>query len=121
MRYRHNGAQPVYAPNSFSGPHADHGLQDPSWFVDGEIVRSAYTPHREDDDFVQPRTLWEQVLSATDQQHMVGNLVVAGTADVVADMRDAPPGTALRVEGLVEPGSRIYYLRSVVREGTNPR
>jgi len=49
------------------------------------------------------------------------NLVVAGTADVVADMRDAPPGTALRVEGLVEPGSRIYYLRSVVREGTNPR
>ena len=49
------------------------------------------------------------------------NLLVAGTADVVADMRDAPPGTALRVEGLVEPGSRIYYLRSVVREGTNRR
>jgi len=49
------------------------------------------------------------------------NLLVAGTADVVADMRDAPPGTALRVEGLVEPGSRLYYLRSVVREGTNRR
>ncbi len=49
------------------------------------------------------------------------NLLVAGTADVVADMQDAPPGTALRVEGLVEPGSRIYYLRSVVREGTNRR
>ena len=49
------------------------------------------------------------------------NLLVAGMADVVADMRDAPPGTALRVEGLVEPGSRIYYLRSVVSEGTNRR
>ena len=88
MRYRHNGAQPVYAPNSFSGPHADHGLQDPSWFVDGEIVRSAYTPHREDDDFVQPRTLWEQVLSATDQQHMVGNLVAHLMAGVRRDIID---------------------------------
>ena len=29
--------------------------------------------------------------------------------------------TALRVEGLVEPGLRVYHLRSVVREGTNRR
>ena len=44
------------------------------------------------------------------------NLLVAGPADVVAALRDAPPGTALDIEGLVERDSRIYYLRRVERE-----
>jgi catalase len=75
MRYRHNGAQPVYAPNTFGGPHADPSIQEPGWSVSGEITRSAYEPHREDDDFVQPRALWTDVLSETDRQHLVTNLV----------------------------------------------
>jgi catalase len=88
MRYHHNGDQPVYAPNSFGGPHADPNRQDPSWFVVGEIVRSAYTLHSEDDDFGQPRTLWKKVLSETDKQHMVNNLVAHLRAGVRPDLID---------------------------------
>ncbi len=51
MRYRHNGNQPVYAPNSFGGPKADPSFMDVGWAVEaGEILRSAYTPHSEDND-----------------------------------------------------------------------
>jgi catalase len=76
MRYRHNGNQPVYAPNSFAGPKADPGFAETAWGVDGgEIIRSAYTPHKEDDDFGQPRTFWEKVLSDTDKAHLVSNIV----------------------------------------------
>jgi len=48
MRYRHKGDQPVYAPNSFHGPVADpQRFSSPSgWEVSGEIIRSAYQPHR---------------------------------------------------------------------------
>src|SRR5260221_346230 len=76
MRYRHNGKQPVYAPNSYGGPQADSlHYTDPGWFTSGEIMRSAYTPHAEDNDFVQPGNLYRQVLSETDQQHLVNNIV----------------------------------------------
>ncbi len=77
MRYRHAGAQPVYAPNSFGGPAADpvRYAEPAAWDVSGEIVRSAYTRHREDDDFTQPGTLWRNVLSETDREHMVTNVV----------------------------------------------
>ena len=89
MRYRHDGDQPVYAPNSFGGPRADGTLKDPSWVVDGaEIVRSAYTLHREDDDFGQPRTLWAKVLSATDKRHLIDNFVDHLKAGVQPDVID---------------------------------
>ena len=86
MRYRHNGEQPVYAPNSFSGPRANAQLEEPGWFVSGEIARSAYEPHREDDDFVQPRALWNSVLSETDRAHLVANLVSHLKAGVRSDI-----------------------------------
>jgi catalase len=35
MRYRHNGAQPVYAPNSYGGPRADPQFHAPRWYVEG--------------------------------------------------------------------------------------
>jgi len=76
MRYRHNGNQPVYAPNSFGGPQADPGFAETTWGVEGgEMIRSAYTLHKEDDDFGQPRTFWENVLSDTDKAHLVSNIV----------------------------------------------
>ena len=74
MRLRHNGTQPVYAPNSFGGPAADPRYEEPGMFVSGEIARSASAPHRDDDDFVQPRALWTNVLSETDREHMVTNI-----------------------------------------------
>jgi catalase len=76
MRYRHNGNQPVYAPNSYGGPRADsERYPEPSWFTSGEIMRTAYTLHAEDNDFVQPGNLYRHVLSDTDRDHLVSNIV----------------------------------------------
>ncbi|HEY6541533.1 MAG TPA: catalase [Ktedonobacteraceae bacterium] len=77
MRYHHHGQQPVYAPNSYGGPQADpQRYSEPKdWFVSGEIMRSAYVPHAGDDDFIQARTLYRQVMSQTDRDHLVSNIV----------------------------------------------
>ena len=77
MRYRHNGNQPVYAPNSYGGPRADpQRYRDPSWFVEAaEIMRTAYMAHKDDNEFIQPGALYRQVMSPTDRDHLVGNIV----------------------------------------------
>jgi catalase len=77
MRYNYNGKQPVYAPNSYGGPRADtQRYHDPNWFVEAaEIRRTAYLAHRDDDDFIQPGTLYRRVMSQTDRDHLVGNIV----------------------------------------------
>jgi catalase len=77
MRYRHAAAQPVYAPNSFGGPAADvdrYG-DDASWAVSGEILRHAYTLRRDDDDYGQPGALVRTVLTDTERDHLVANIV----------------------------------------------
>ena len=43
--------------------------------MSGQLVRSPYTPHRDDDDFVQPRALYQRVLSEADREHLVANIV----------------------------------------------
>jgi catalase len=77
MRYTHGGNQPVYAPNSYGGPQADPiRYADPSWFVEaGEVMRSAYELHAEDDDFIQAGNLYRDVMSATNRDHLVSNIV----------------------------------------------
>jgi catalase len=77
MRFRHNGSQPVYAPNSYGGPRADpERYRDPSWFVEGaEIMRTAYEAHRDDNDFIQPGTLYRQVMTPTERDHLADAIV----------------------------------------------
>jgi catalase len=78
MRLLGNGGpQPVYAPNSYGGPRADsRRYNNPGWFVDaGEIMRSAYLAHSDDDDFVQPGILYREVMSPADRDHLVSNIV----------------------------------------------
>jgi catalase len=77
MRFDYDGAQPVYAPNSYGGPHADpKRYHDSGWLVDAaEIMRTAYLAHRDDDDFIQPGTLYREVMSQTDRDHLVSNIV----------------------------------------------
>jgi catalase len=76
MRYRHNGNQSVYAPNSYGGPQADPArYPEPSWFASGDIMRSASTLHAEDNDFVQAGNLYRDVMSETDREHLVHNIV----------------------------------------------
>ena len=47
------------------------------------------------------------------------NFLVVGPKELVARLRDAPPGTAVRVEGLVNRGARTYFLRRVERSSAN--
>ena len=76
MRYRHSGGQPVYAPNSYSGPRADPAqFADPGWSASGEMQRAAITPHAEDDDFGQAGTLYRKVLSDPESTALVSNIV----------------------------------------------
>jgi catalase len=88
MRYD-NSADPVYAPNSVGGPAADgQPWQGGDYEVAGEIVRSAYNLHAEDDDFGQPRALWEKVLDETGRDHLVANIAGhAGAPEVTAETK----------------------------------
>jgi catalase len=83
-----NPPDPVYAPNSFGGPKADPAYELPNWQIEaGEIARTAYVKHANDDDFVQPRTLYREVLSATDRDHLVTNIVGHLKEAVKSDMQ----------------------------------
>jgi catalase len=51
-------------------------------------MRTAHTPHVDDDDFVQPRALWENVMSETDQEHLVANICAHASApEVTTEMK----------------------------------
>jgi catalase len=89
MRYEHAGAQPVYAPNSYGGPAADpQANPDASWQADGEIVRTAQALHSEDDDYGQAGTLYREILSDTDREHLVANIVGHLGTDVERDVQE---------------------------------
>jgi len=76
MRYRSDGAAPVYAPNSYGGPSADPSYGEPGWAIEaGEIGRYAYEAHSADDDFVQAGALCRDVMSELDRAHLVANIV----------------------------------------------
>ena len=77
MAYHHAGAQPVYAPNSYGGPEADPERgADLGWSVNtGELGRYAYEKHAQDDDFIQPGTLYREIMRDTDRDHLVTNIV----------------------------------------------
>ncbi|WP_020502543.1 catalase [Sciscionella marina] len=69
-------SDPVYAPNSKGGPAADvarHG-SPPSWQADGEITRTAYVAHPEDDDWGQARTLVREVMDEAARERLVDNV-----------------------------------------------
>jgi catalase len=38
-------------------------------------MRTAYVAHKDDNDFIQPGTLYRQVMTPTDRDHLVGNIV----------------------------------------------
>jgi catalase len=76
VRYQNPG-DPVYAPNSFGGPAAAPELfgTDPSWHVTGEILRSAYTLHKEDDDFGQANAMVNKAMDEEARKRLVSNIV----------------------------------------------
>ncbi|MDX6738557.1 catalase [Actinocorallia sp. A-T 12471] len=67
-----------YHPNSYGGPDAaaQSGQELASWMVENaELVREASTLHRDDDDFVQPHALINDVLDDAARTRLVDNIV----------------------------------------------
>ena len=71
-----NASDPVYFPNSKGGPRADSEHHPPpSWYAEGDIVRTTYETHAEDDDFGQARALVREVMDDAARDRLVGNIV----------------------------------------------
>jgi catalase len=71
-----NRTDPVYFPNSKGGPRAyPERYAPPSWYTDGEIMRTAYEAHAEDDDFGQVGTLVRTVMDDAARDRLVANTV----------------------------------------------
>jgi catalase len=88
MEYLHSGAQPVYYPNAYGGPEPDPSKALPSWWVEaGEIGYYAYEKHRDDDDFIQPGTLYREVMEPADREHLVTNIVAHASDGVSAEVQ----------------------------------
>jgi catalase len=106
MRYE-NPPDPVYAPNSYGGPKADpsRAAEPQGWEVTGEIVRAAATLHSEDDDFTQPGELYRKVLSETERDQLVSNIVGHATEGVTEAVRDRVAEYWRKVDG--ELGARV--------------
>jgi catalase len=76
MQYEPARVARPYAPNSYGGPAADvERFGDPAgWQTAGEMVREAYTLHREDDDWGQAGTMVRQVLDDAARDRLVSNV-----------------------------------------------
>jgi catalase len=75
MRF-HKVSDPVYAPNSKGGPHADTTRYSESavWHTDGDMVRTAYTLRADDDDYGQAHTFVRKVLNDEERTRLVANI-----------------------------------------------
>ncbi len=88
MAYEHRGDDPVYAPNSFGRGYADNvGVVDPGWESDGPMVRAAYTPRSDDDDFSQAgalvRDVWDDAQRQAFVRTVAGHLLGGVKGDVL--------------------------------------
>ena len=71
-----NVSDPVYAPNSKGGPQADSEHYRPvGWHADGDMVRSAYSLHEQDDDWGQAGTMVREVLDDAARERLASNVV----------------------------------------------
>jgi catalase len=74
MRVR-NASDPVYAPNSYGGPKADPSrTAEALWYADGDMVRSAYTLRKDDDDYGQANAMVREVLDDAARDRLVSNV-----------------------------------------------
>ncbi|OAR24580.1 hypothetical protein A8W25_19555 [Streptomyces sp. ERV7] len=89
MRYEPSRAGAPYAPNSHGGPPAAvEGFGDPTgWRTAGEMVREAYRPHSEDDDWGQAGTQVRQVLDDAARERLV--------SDIAGHLKDGVSGSVL--------------------------
>jgi catalase len=114
MAYEHSGAQPVYAPNSEGRAWSDGpAALEESWAVDGEMVRSAYELHAEDDDFTQPGTLVREVFDDGQRDRLVEQVsgsLLGGVRSPVLERafeywKSIDPDVGKRIEEAVRRGA----------------
>jgi catalase len=114
MTYEHAGAAAVYAPNSQDRSWADNDATlEESWAVDGDMVRSAYTLHADDDDFTQPGNLVREVFDDDQRDRLVdqvsGSLLGGVRGDVLARAFEywtsIDPDVGKRIEETVRRGA----------------
>jgi len=67
------GGAPNYWPNSFGGPDPDPGAGEPEFELSGRMGRHPFK--HPNDDFVQAGNLYRKVMSDTDREHLIGNIV----------------------------------------------
>jgi catalase len=69
-------SDPVYYPNSKGGPApaADRYPEDATWGASGDMVRAAYTPRKDDDDYGQARVLIRTVMDEAARERLVSNV-----------------------------------------------
>jgi catalase len=70
-----NTHDPIYAPNSYGGPHADpKRVAEATWHADGDMVRSAYALRPEDDDWGQAGAMVREVFDDAARERFVNNV-----------------------------------------------
>ena len=67
------GGGPNYWPNSMGGPEPDVSFAEPAIELEGVAAR--HEQKLTDDDFLQPGELYRRVMTDTDREHLVGNIV----------------------------------------------
>lgn len=96
------GGGPNYWPNSFGGPAPGPKASLPAVDVTGMATRHAYK--LTDDDFVQPGDLYRKVMTDTDREHLIGNIVAhLGGAQKRIQLRQ----TALFYKADADYGERV--------------
>ena len=89
MRHFYNGPEvPVYAPNSYGGPHADPTRAGDGglWDFDGKAVRAGYIKHAEDDDFGQAGTLVREVMDEAQRERLANNIIGHASNNVTEEV-----------------------------------
>jgi catalase len=77
------------APNSYGGPQADPSKELPTWWVEaGELGRYTYDKHRDDDDLLQPGTLYREVMSPPYREHLATNIVAHASDNVSHEVQE---------------------------------
>ena len=74
MRFDGNaGGEANYWPNSMGGPGPDASVGEPPIDLEGQAAR--HPQELTDDDFAQPGELYRRVMTDTDREHLIGNIV----------------------------------------------
>ena len=67
------GSGPNYYPNTFGGPAPRPEVAEPPFEITGKAARQPYS--HPNDDFEQPRALYNDVMTDEDRDHLIGNIV----------------------------------------------